>query len=77
MNNFFIQDQINHFLTQTNASMSISRRFIREKDVRFIHDSIFARATSDWEFRLIERAITLSHRHSIEAFKCSNSLERY
>lgn len=73
MNNFFIQDQINHFLSQLNASLSISRRFIREKDVRFIHDNIFVRSTSDWEFRLVERAITLSYRHSIEAFKCSNS----
>lgn len=65
MNNFFIQDQIDFSLVKTNAANSISKRFIIKKNVQFIHDSIFANNTSDWEERLISNAITLAYKQSI------------
>ena len=63
--NCFIQDQINFNIIQTNVFMSLSRRFRSIKNVHFIHDSVCAHSTGDWEECLMSRAITLAYNHNI------------
>lgn len=59
--NFFIQDQVNFSLVQTNIMRSMSQKFIRSKNVKIIHDSICVHTKSNWEHQLLYQVTLLAY----------------
>lgn len=69
LNNCFIQNQIDFNLIQNDILKSISKRFIKKKNVFFIYDSLAVKNTSNYEERIISDAITLTCNKCLNNFK--------
>jgi len=65
--NAFIQYQINFNLVQINIYKSLSKRFIKRKNIQMIYDSIFINSLSNYEEYIILDAITLAYNQSLGA----------